>query len=984
MIYIYSGNYKLHNGLFIFLCSILIDHVAAQEKNDSSESYSRESLKFKTGPEWIFAPVGESAILFLQLFYAYVNSGPVRFVIYEKISDFKTIVETVFAYIFRDQHTMANISIIGILGILILLFMPYWIMLYRNDQIKNMEETLLHGSLVSPRQGVLIADFLYPFLIISIFGGILMCFAVVEVRNNLPKGFEFAVSTVNTSYMYKEIILDKYYYNIFDISQSVFETIQLMHEINDEVHRKFIKEVNLHLDPIIDLTSSVLLDVEYLTKSLARMKKELEFFTKNSSQNIKNLTDEYFVSLTNLKKVFDKENASDIFELTLDPLFEITNYSSNVTFENFDDVIIILQTVLELKLEDKIQNITHYFRDAVDNVTYNASEIIEDLKRIAFSTEEKTRDIVGFYIPYIKKYFTETLKNRIVDGIMSIRISVLNAFETIYIVIFIFSIVSIFFGTIFATFFSLGIVGTKGFRIEFPGLRGYKSSLSDKSGKIIVFFLYISAFFLASFWALSIILFVFSTIPLETCFSAKDKSLFNFEFDFLTPNKTLDYAGYRMGVFPIVLQKHITECEKDSSYSRFLPEFPLNQSEIYHVKEKVNSENVSNEVQIAFKNIPSINLSEILDLDFQEIKNLDINSDLQNIESFTEEFNKKNTSSILRSISNHNRSSNVLRKAAQTALKSFDALTTELSKSSYVENYSNSTLRSLNVTTTTIVIEIDHLKLTIEVLNEILKENISDLYISTFNETINDLIDVFAFTLDSSVYSFRKSISFCSDLFLFYRNCIFITCKLILNPIASAWMGSFFVAIFLLFSVVLCLYAVPLFLIPARKVFIPPPPVINIRDFPSTPRNRMGPWAQVHPSEESVSTSSNSDAISATTDVDLSFKKMSVNSMEDKKIKSRPDVLETCSIETNSDIKEEDRQDKTTNSVDIENSANIKEIKLLKVLTRERRNENITSDSESSKDEYSSSATSTDTGLVPRSSVDKTTSSVDKENITDS
>lgn len=343
MILQYTGGFKLCNCSLIFLCLILVDHVTAQDKNENSDPHSFESPKFKIQSEWILAPVGENAIQFLQLFYDYVNSGPVRFVIYEKIRDFNKIIETIIAYIFRDQHTMANIAMIGILGILILLFMPYWIMLYRKDQIKKMEETLLHRSFVSPRKGVLIADFLYPFLIISIFGGILMGFSVVEVRNNLPKGFDFAVSTVNTSYRYKERILDRYYYNLFDISQSVVGAIHLMNEIDDEVHQKFMKEVNVHLDPIIDLAGSVVCNAEDLIKSLTKMKKDLEFFTKNSSQNIKNLTDEYLASLTNLKKVFDKENASKIFGSTIDPLFEITNYSSNVNFENFDDVIKILQ-----------------------------------------------------------------------------------------------------------------------------------------------------------------------------------------------------------------------------------------------------------------------------------------------------------------------------------------------------------------------------------------------------------------------------------------------------------------------------------------------------------------------------------------------------------------------------------------------------------------------------------------------------------------
>ena len=396
-----------------------------------------------------------------------------------------------------------------------------------------------------------------------------------------------------------------------------------------------------------------------------------------------------------------------------------------------------------------------------------------------------------------------------------------------------------------------------------------------------------------------------SIIPLEACFSAKDESLFEANISF----PTLRYESV-LKKFPGSLKEHIRKCKKDPSFLRVLPDSLFNQSEFRRLKENLGTETVNEDVQNALKNVSDIdfNASELSDLDLQDIMNFDIHSYFRNIEDFFTELNPKNASSVLKTIKNHPRSSVTLSKAAQTALKSYKALTIELSNSMNKENSFNSTLKTLNNTATMTVIQIDNFKLDSEVLVYFFKENISDVYMSLLNETVIVAINSVSSNLDSSIYYFRKSISPCSILITRYKSFVVITCELILKPLTASWMGSLFVDIFLFLSVILCLYAVPLFLIPPRQN--------SLNAEPSSSSDKMDPDITV---SENRSNSTSSRETPETNDANPSdvikkekdfLKKANGKSVGTKKLKNRSLTTKKVKSEDESTLLSKDEKSK--------------------------------------------------------------------------
>ena len=435
MFFPFSGTCKLSLCLPLLLYTVSAYYVSGQETNESIELHDFNSQELNSKYDWKLAPAGETAVTILDLFYSYSSKGPIRTMVREKVRDFDKMLQITVGYFFMEQIFMAAISVFGSLCALMFLLMPYFIMKYRRKQIFFAEELSFRQKGVSPQHGWLISEFLIVFLAISIFGAILMYFSSIELNNNIAKAFDFAAHVVNTSYKFKRKMRNHYYFNLDGISQSAFGAIQRMHEVNDEVHEKFMKEINFRIKPISYLIRSVQWDIEYIRKSLTDVMNELKNLTRHTDEKIGNLSDEYFASLNNLKEIFEEENSSKIFGSILYPLLEVTNYSSNASFEVLDKVTKRLQPISELKIAETLQNVTRYFRGAIENIIYDPAELIKELRQVCLDREQKIRYLLSSYLTQIETDYTSKMKNRSLNDIKAVRNRFLNIFQKAYFVL---------------------------------------------------------------------------------------------------------------------------------------------------------------------------------------------------------------------------------------------------------------------------------------------------------------------------------------------------------------------------------------------------------------------------------------------------------------------------------------------------------------------------------------------------------------------
>lgn len=824
--------FNLRISIFLALLSCFSGSASEMEATRNYTDSFNDTQEFNLSPDWKLAPLGVSAAEFLRLSFIHSDTGPIRSTIQAGTNDYKKFIQSVIGYTFIQQIPMTFVVALGLLGVFLLLLMPCFIVVYRNRQISRIQDSETESEVVSPTKGWMVFEILLVFSAIVIFGGIIMCLAITDFDDKFPEIFEFAVFAVRVSHKTKGRIRSNYYFNLMDISRNAFDTANVLYTINDDVSSKFLQNMSYRINPVRYVARSFEWDVQKAEHVLKTDKKRLESLQEITDKNVIQLKSEYLTTLNTLKKLFDDENANKTFGNVVDPLLQLPDYNAtNMNEGIYDKSIENLRQVGELSntLAERIQNITRYLRNSIDNL-YDPAQIIFKLKNVTLTTENDVRLAVASYVDFVDRTFREEKRIQVENDIRKVQQAMLDGFHNTHILILIFGIVSILLAAFFFTAYCFGVIGTQGFRPKSSGICVYKTNLSHRSGKAIIIFTYFTVIFLAVFLAISIFVYFISTAPFELCLSLKDKSLIDVSIDNPRTRRTPHwYSMFSSEKFKTTLRENIINCMKDASFFAPLPDPMVSKASFEAIKEELDTDSVTEAINNVFQNIPYSNISEsessILNLD--NVLNIKITY-FDYILQFTRDIKNTNASEILNKIKNHPQSSDKLSSSAETAIKSYDSFIETLSTTTAEQVTYEISLNSLNITIQMVKKQIDDFKLSSEALADFIQQNGTYIYLSLLNDTLKEMIDGIYYGLDISSREFRNTISFCPILNLLYKKVTYIICQRFLYPISVCWLGSFLVAIFLPLSVFLCIYTIPLFIITPKvqAVLAPPPPVV--------------------------------------------------------------------------------------------------------------------------------------------------------------
>lgn len=824
-----SFTFKLSICSILVLCNVLPIH-ALDRKHIVNET------KYNAPSSWNLAHVGKGAKHFLALFFAYANDSAVKTVIRIGVHKDK-MVESLIGFTLMQQIPMSIAIVLGSLIVLLLLLMPYFIKMYRSRQTSDLEVPGVNGSLIKIRFGWLVYEVLSVFLAVTVFGGVVMCLSAIEFHNKLPEIFKVAAYAVNSSFNFKTNTVHQFSHNLIDISNSASDTIKLIHDINVEIKDRFMTKISYRLNPVRIMSQSIQWDILSFEKSLKHIRQSFDTLQNAIDRIIAERLSIYDHLLQDVKTNFERENQGQVISSTINiSSLALSPYNpNNVSFDRFENASKRLENARKVDFQPRLENLTRFIEDSVENSTFDPREIIRMLTNISFKTKMTVGDTVTAYVNYINKAFSEEERDATQRKIESYGNTVSRYFHYFFVFVLICSISSAVVAVFFFLFFTLGISGTKGFRIQYNSAFGYKSHLSHVSGKIIVVMIYITVLFLAFFWAVSIVLFMLSAIPFELCLSINDESILNMTFDSDSYRSTQGWHSiYSSKQFNISLRNTLSECEQDRSYFRPLPDEIVSKSDFDDIKNNVSTKTVQEAFEKALVSLQNstINETELSILDLSNMLNFNLHSYFANIRDYTEMVAEKRILPDLSTIILHPKSSNILKSLAYSMITVYNELLSFMSKSA--ANEDTYSLAVQNASYEMLLAQIDSFKMAIQEFDDFLEGNLSELYMSTVNETVAEMIDDVEKTLRISLFNFRKSISLC-DLFIYLKEqLIFVVCELVMLPLAASWFGSFLVDVFLLLSVFLCLYAVPLFLKSPTSEAAMPPAVIHHQDIPTT------------------------------------------------------------------------------------------------------------------------------------------------------
>lgn len=830
--------FKLRVCSIIVLCLVLPSHT------HNLSDYVRE-ISYKAESDWKLANLGRSAEDFLRIFFAYSDEGAVRRAL--RIGVHKdNMISSLIAFTLMQQIPMTVAMAMGCLIVLLLLLMPFFIRMYRSKQTSELQVPETNSKLIiSRRFGCIVYELLIVFLAVSVFGGVLMCVSTFEINDKLPEIFKLATFTVNSTFLFKAVTLDQIEY--MSISRTAFEAIQLLYDTNKDIVERYMDEIYSQISPVRFTAQSIQWDAMSIETSLKNIRRNLETLQDTTDSSIADTIKRYNDLLKELTTDFEKENKDEAISSTINmSTLSLEPYEpKNITYDQFDNASQKLEETSKLDLQTRLQNVTHYLRNSIGFSVYDPIKVMEKLRNISFALDIAILDIVARYMSYIDKAFTKEERDAVAKKIESNEQKVYSYFNVIFVLLLICSISSAVIAVAFLVFHTLGVVGTKFFTENQDTSVGVlKSRLSDVSGRVLVIMIYGTVLFLACFWIISIVLFVLSAIPFEICASIKDESLLDMTYDSdFYRSKEGWHSIFSSKDFNMSLKRTLSECQKDPSYFALIPDDIIDESSFDDVKNNLDTETVSDKVEKALEDLPdiSINETEMSILDLGELLGLDIHSYFANIRDFIKNVAEKNISSDLSTITNHPKSSDTLKERAKSLETVYDQLLTNASNTVAAEDMLRVSVESTNRTYEILLVQIDAFKITTETLSNFLKENGSKVYMSILNETVFEIVDNVDTTLRTAVFNFRKSISSCPLLSLLKKKLIFVVCDLVLLPVAASWFGSFFVDVYLLISIFLCLYSIPLFLRSPTRTADVPPPVIHPDDIPTKYSGKLSP-----------------------------------------------------------------------------------------------------------------------------------------------
>ncbi|KAF8788716.1 hypothetical protein HNY73_006725 [Argiope bruennichi] len=751
--------------------------------------------------KWPLSPIGKFAADIVELVMS--NSTRVLNETLKKgeISQLAFVTNAMFQTL-AHQLGLALCVGIGVLICLFLLFLPCSLHLYRSRQRIALVNSVAEKRIDSKSKGLCLFEIFIICIAVAMLGAVIVIIASIRSYFTLMVPFGFANFTVQAAFQLKLKLLVNHQSRLNDVSRSAFDVIMLLNNVNEDVSGDFVKRLQDMLQPIMNIASSISWE---LTKVIELLETEGTVFNKfiNDTLNHTNTYVDRFISLVRkLKK--------EVGETTeLDPFMNITKLDISTNYSRmFTKPVPTLRKVSKIRIRAGLEEISTDLKYIVIRMQFDPSDLSEKLKHVAFKVQKNLDESTSKYIAFINAYVKEKDQGPLLEQIGRAQ---KESFAVAYIfnlVIFVIAVASLVLAIALVLVYHGGVCGTSCFQIVREKNRKFflRNDTSHCCGGAVLFFSYLISVFLWICWLSCVFLFFLTSLPLTCCRAMNDYTILDMTFDSLKLRTTPGwYSLLTSEAFNMTLKQTVTRCHSDKSFVPTLPDPLVDTSDGIRIKKQLNFTSlVANFSEETRKLSPGnytgfdvnkFKLEKLLD-------DIDISPPFEELKSFLTNITEKNITEILVKIKRSADDQNVA-KLADTVQRVYDSMVSNVSTSLANNATFLSKIRGADLTLKVIVKHMSSLNWTADVLYSSIINGSVGLFDTALNATLNKLIDSIFLEMQLAALDYRKSMSLCSAIIIFYEKASAILCNVLLYPVASCWFGFFLLAVFLLIAVIL-------------------------------------------------------------------------------------------------------------------------------------------------------------------------------------
>ncbi|GFY70001.1 uncharacterized protein TNIN_297101 [Trichonephila inaurata madagascariensis] len=764
------------------------------------------SQKFDQLVRWVFSPIGKLGAKSVELFMSTSTSHTLNETIKSNAKDQFQFISFALTYTFMHELALAIAFAIGLLISGIMLFLPCMIMYFRHRQKRRIQKALKDTYYESSQEGWCFFEMFVICSLVALFGAVVAIYGVIRAHLMLKLPFKFASFALEGALKLKFMLQVSHQNRLNDVSRSAFDVIMLLNNVNEDLGVDYMQKLHKVIRPVVNIATSIQWELVKVIQTLRSQNAFLSEFSNTTLSDINGLLEEFSKSVNAIKKAYDSEEVSTHILIPLLNLPGI-NSTSDIS-QTFAEPMKILEDASKINLHEGLQELNENLRVLVMKAQYDPTDIIDKLKHVAFQVQRKLDESTAKYMLFVNEYVKEEDVQEISKAIENAeRITIGVAFIVCCILLVIagFAILSI---IIMFFAFLLGIFATVGFKVKREGNRisVRRNFISHHCGRTLLVFCYFSAFWMALYWLSSTFFFFTTALPITGCRAMNDLSILDI---------TIDQSRYRgkpgwyslitSDKFNMSLKDTVIKCQNDTTFVPTLPDPLVDHSKSEEIKSLLNFTSAIKKFRKGARNITikgfdsfdkiDSNLSTALDT-------IDLNPLFGSLEALESSLIERDILDVLEKVRSDDRIGKI-DNLVDSSLQVYDALISNVSAALFIRNATEDSLDGAKISLEAVAKHASYLNWTADALYESVINESVQLYSKTLYGTMNKFIDGIFVEMELAALEYRKSMSLCEAIMLFYEKGAVILCSALLHPVAASYFGFLLLSIFLFFAVLL-------------------------------------------------------------------------------------------------------------------------------------------------------------------------------------
>ncbi|GIY24127.1 uncharacterized protein CDAR_579151 [Caerostris darwini] len=784
------------------------------------EQYRDHLDKFNEIVQWTFSPLGSFSVEIVDLF---INSE-IYVILQETIGAKPGNILDFIAYsLFYTLKNQLGVTLVIALSIFIgvaILFLPCCLTVQRNREKMRLNKSVVKTSIDSRRKGLCLLDLFIVCSAIVLLGAVIVILGSIRGYFILQLPFKFAVFVVEAIFKLISMLLINHENRLNDISRSAFDVIMLLNNVNEDVAAEYIKRQQKALKPVINIATSIKWELNKVIEILESQKTLFKKFLDETTNTTNSYLDNFGDMMNNLKKTYyDNSLPSEMLE----PFLNLSKLNlSAVDVESYTKPINKLREISKVNLQAGLQELSSQLRNVVGQTPYDPTDLIEKLKRYSFEEQLRLDKAVSKYISSIATGIRDEMRGEIIGIITKFEGMMMSKAFVLFVILLVIAGLSALFSIGLIVAYHVGLCGTSCFRTTTQNNRKVvrRTVVSHRGGVLLLVFCYIISNFLWISCLCCVFLFLLTSLPLVGCRAVKDMTILDLTLD---PSTYLPYHGWysllTSNVLNMIAKENIIHCQNDSTFVPTLPDPLVNFTVFSEIKSQLNFTDV---VANFTKQISKLSPAKFVGYDTVDtgglagvLDSVNIIPSFQVMKGFLIDLNRRNISETHSKMKNDTKVSNAA-PLLDSAQKTYDSLVSHLSTALSNSEVFQSTLNSSKLSVLTALKHINYLNWTADALYESVISESVNIFEDSLNHVVNNLIDGLFTELQLAALAFRKSLSICEVVMLFYEKSTVIICNVLLYPVASCFFGFFLMNIFLFLSVLISMKSLKYFF------FLPP------------------------------------------------------------------------------------------------------------------------------------------------------------------